>query len=69
MNNEASDFVEVEGPLSGSTILLHMEQAKPVQQLQKDAMDIGMEEIMGLKKQELIFQLLFFPVTVTARTT
>jgi len=62
-----TDLIEVEGPLSGMTILLHEEQRKGIQQLQADALAIGMEETAGLKKQELIFRLLKQKVRMGAK--
>ncbi len=61
------DFVEVDGPLSGTTIMLHEEQRKGIKELQADAMAIGMEETAGLKKQELIFRLLKRKVQLGAK--
>lgn len=62
-----SDLVEVDGPLTGVTILLHEEQSKPISELQKDATEIGMQEFSGLKRQELIFRLLKQKVRMGAK--
>ncbi len=62
-----NDLTEVEGPLSGTMIFLHEEQAKPIQKLQKDASEINLRDTSGLKKQELIFRLLKQKVKMGAK--